>query len=81
MGKKLRCVAMDEVKRVMDQFSDQSWESNLSVAKLAEVWFQDRFLKYGEYCSSLQLAQETLEALCSKNEAVALEVATCEKSK
>lgn len=38
-------------------------------------------MKYGEYCSALQLAQETLEALCTKNELVAQEVDACEKSK
>ncbi len=52
-----------------------------SARRIGEIFveYKERFLKYGEYCASLQLAQETLDSLCSKCEAVALEVSNCEK--
>jgi len=52
-----------------------------SARRIGEIFveYKERFLKYGEYCSSLQLAQETLDSLCAKNEAVAQEVTNCEK--
>ena len=42
------------------------------------VEFKERFLKYGEYCSSLSRAQELLDSLMAKDDAVRDEVAKCE---
>ena len=54
-----------------------------SARRIGEIFveYKERFLKYGEYCSSLQLAQETLDSLCAKCEDVAAEVTNCEKCK
>ena len=42
--------------------------------------FKIRFLIYGDFCSGLPVAQQTLDAICDKDEAVAEEVALCEKN-
>ncbi len=40
--------------------------------------YKERFLKYGDYCAMLPRAQETLDALVTRDEAVREEIARCE---
>jgi guanine nucleotide exchange factor VAV len=56
--------------------------SGKSRKRIGEIFleFKDRFLKYGEYCSSLPKAQETLDTLMAKDEAVREEVSKCESA-
>ena len=42
--------------------------------------FKIPFLVYGDFCSDLPVAQQTLDAVCDKDDAVAEEVAQCEKN-
>ena len=42
--------------------------------------FKQRFLIYGNFCSDLPVAQQTLDALCDKDEAVAEEITLCERN-
>ena len=44
------------------------------------VDFKIRFLIYGDFCSDLPVAQQTLDSICDKDEVVAEEVAQCEKN-
>ncbi len=48
-----------------------------SQRRIPEIFvdFKERFLKYGEYCSGLPKAQETLDALVAKDDNVRDEVA------
>lgn len=41
--------------------------------------WKEKFVIYGDYCANLQRAQNLVEELCQKNEAVAAEVIKCEK--
>ncbi len=40
--------------------------------------YKERFLKYGDYCAQLPRAQETLDQLTTREDAVREEVARCE---
>ena len=40
--------------------------------------YKDRFLKYGQFCSDLPRAQELLDALLTRDEAVREEISKCE---
>ena len=42
--------------------------------------FKQRFLVYGNFCSDLPIAQQTLDSLCDKDEAIAEEIALCERN-
>ena len=42
--------------------------------------FKQRFLIYGSFCSDLPIAQQTLDTLCDKDEALAEEISLCERN-
>ena len=42
--------------------------------------FKQRFLIYGNFCSDLPLAQQRLDSLCDKDEAIMEEIAQCERN-
>ena len=42
--------------------------------------FKERFLKYGDYCSDLPKAQQTLDMISTKDERVREEINKCEMS-
>ena len=48
---------------------------------MAEVFldFKSKFLIYGQFCATLQLAQQTLDGLVSKSDTVREDVARCEQ--
>ena len=48
---------------------------------VAEVFldFKSKFLIYGQFCATLQLAQQTLDGLVSKSDTVREDVARCEQ--
>ena len=48
---------------------------------MAEIFvdYKNKFLLYGDFITSLQKSQQTLDALCSKNEAVREDVSRCEQ--
>ncbi len=56
--------------------------SGKSRKRIGDVFldFKERFLKYGEYCAMLPRAQETLDQVVSRDEAVRAEIAKCELS-
>ncbi len=54
--------------------------TNKSRKKIGDIFleYKERFLKYGDYCAQLPRAQETLDQLMTRDEAVREEVARCE---
>jgi guanine nucleotide exchange factor VAV len=48
---------------------------------VAEIFleFKEKFLLYGQFCAALPKAQQTLDAVCGKSDAVREEVARCEQ--
>ena len=48
---------------------------------VAEIFleFKEKFLLYGQFCAALPKAQQTLDAVCGKSDAIREDVSRCEQ--